>query len=86
MKWIITLKHTINFIKTTSGIRYFVYNPSAKGDSIKNGDEIKIDFTVSLLDVPNVIPPKPPEQNSLLLAPRTSKAAFTEAYNILKRR
>ena len=42
--------HQMNFIKTTSGIRYYVYKPSSKGDSIKNDDIIKINYTISLLD------------------------------------
>ena len=42
--------HQMNFTKTTSGVRYFVYKASAKGDSIKNGDIITINYTVSLLD------------------------------------
>ncbi len=42
--------HQMTFVKTTSGIRYFVYKPSVKGDSIKNDDIIKINYTVSLLD------------------------------------
>ena len=42
--------HQMPFVKTKSGIRYFVYKTSAKGDSIKNGDIIKIEYTVSLLD------------------------------------
>lgn len=42
--------HQMPFVKTKSGIRFFVYKTSAKGDSIKNGDIIKIEYTVSLLD------------------------------------
>ncbi len=49
--------HKMPFVKTNSGLRYFVYKPSAKGDSIKDlGDTlhpekiITLDFTVSLLD------------------------------------
>lgn len=42
--------HQMKFIKTTSGIRYFVYKASAKGDSINDGDILKINYTVSLLD------------------------------------
>ncbi len=42
--------HKMPFIATTSGIRYYVYTPSAKGDSIKDGDEIVMNFKVSLLD------------------------------------
>lgn len=42
--------HKMPFIKTTSGIRYYVYKPSAKGDSIKTDDIVKINYTLSLLD------------------------------------
>jgi len=42
--------HKMPFIKTNSGIRFFVYKPSAKGDSIKEGEEIKMNFKVSLLN------------------------------------
>ena len=42
--------HKMAFVKTKSGIRYFVYQAFAKGDSIKDGDIIKINFTVSLMD------------------------------------
>ncbi len=42
--------HHMAFVKTKDGIRYFVYKPSAKGDSIKNDQIIKMNYTVSLLD------------------------------------
>jgi FKBP-type peptidyl-prolyl cis-trans isomerase len=42
--------HQMVFVKTTSGIRYYVYKASVKGDSIKNDDIVKINYTVSLLD------------------------------------
>lgn len=42
--------HKISFVKTTSGIRYYVYKSSAKGDSIKEGMEITMDYNVSLLN------------------------------------
>lgn len=42
--------HQMSFIKTTAGIRYHVYKPSLKGDSIKDGSIVKINYTVSLLD------------------------------------
>ncbi|MBC7695400.1 MAG: FKBP-type peptidyl-prolyl cis-trans isomerase [Burkholderiales bacterium] len=42
--------HNMAFIKTTIGIRYFVYKASLKGDSIQNDDIIKINYKVSLLD------------------------------------
>jgi len=42
--------HQMPFVKTTSGIRYFVYKPSAKGDSIRDSSLITIDYKVSLLN------------------------------------
>lgn len=42
--------HQMSFIKTTAGIRYHVYKPSLKGDSIKDGSVVKINYIVSLLD------------------------------------
>jgi FKBP-type peptidyl-prolyl cis-trans isomerase len=43
-------QHKMNFINTDLGLRYYVYAPSEKGDSIKDKSEITMDFTVSLLD------------------------------------
>lgn len=42
--------HKMPFVKTNSGIRYFVYNASSKGDSIRDGQTISMDFKVSLLN------------------------------------
>jgi FKBP-type peptidyl-prolyl cis-trans isomerase FkpA len=42
--------HGIPFTATSSGIRYYVYKPSEKGDSIKEGMEITMDYTLSLLN------------------------------------
>ena len=43
-------QHKMNFINTDFGLRYYVYAPSATGDSIRDKSQITIDFTVSLLD------------------------------------
>jgi FKBP-type peptidyl-prolyl cis-trans isomerase len=42
--------HKMPFKKTGSGVRYFVYNPSEKGDSIRANTEITMQYTLSLLD------------------------------------
>ncbi len=42
--------HKYPFIKTTSGVRYYVYKPSVLGDSISNGDVLTINYTLSLID------------------------------------
>ena len=42
--------HKMPFKKTLSGIRYFVYKPSASGDSVKKGMQITMYFQVKLLN------------------------------------
>lgn len=42
--------HKLNFTQTNSGIRYFVYEHAARGDSIKDSSEVIIDYKLSLLD------------------------------------
>ncbi|MDI1355635.1 MAG: FKBP-type peptidyl-prolyl cis-trans isomerase [bacterium] len=42
--------HKMAFVRTGSGIRYYVYETSAQGDSIKNDMVISMDYSVSLLD------------------------------------
>ena len=42
--------HKMKFINTDLGLRYYVYQASAKGDSIKDDSEISMEYTVSLLD------------------------------------
>lgn len=42
--------HKMPFFRTASGIRYFVYHPSAKGDSIRDSMQVSIDFEIKLLD------------------------------------
>ncbi len=43
-------QHKMNFVNTDLGLRYYIYEASIKGDSIKDKSEITIDYTVSLLD------------------------------------
>lgn len=42
--------HKMPFFRTQSGIRYYVYKPSAKGDSIRDSMLISMDFEVRLLN------------------------------------
>lgn len=42
--------HGMPFIKTKEGIRYHVYKPGLKGDSIRDGAIVRINYTVLLLD------------------------------------
>lgn len=42
--------HKMPFLKTSSGIRYWVYSHSATGDSIKPGMVLTMNYQVKLLD------------------------------------
>lgn len=42
--------HKMPFTKTGSGLRYWVYKPSAQGDSVKLGMIITMNYQVNLLD------------------------------------
>jgi FKBP-type peptidyl-prolyl cis-trans isomerase FkpA len=42
--------HHLKFLKTNSGIRYYVYKPSAQGDSIRKGMQINLHYKVFLLN------------------------------------
>jgi FKBP-type peptidyl-prolyl cis-trans isomerase FkpA len=42
--------HKMPFVRTPSGIRYYVYKPSASGDSIRESMRIDLDFEIRLLD------------------------------------
>jgi len=42
--------HKMPFFRTNSGIRYYVYKPSAQGDSLRDSMVVNLDFEVRLLD------------------------------------
>ncbi|HQQ93494.1 MAG TPA: FKBP-type peptidyl-prolyl cis-trans isomerase [Bacteroidia bacterium] len=42
--------HQLHFVRTGSGIRYFVYKASVKGDSIRKGMLVNLRYKVFLLD------------------------------------
>lgn len=42
--------HNTPFVKTPSGIRYYVHTPALKGDSIKEGDLVHLKYKLFLLD------------------------------------
>ncbi len=43
-------RHKLPFVRTPSGIRYFIYKPSETGDSIIPGMQVTMDYTLTLLD------------------------------------
>ena len=61
--------HKMPFVKTNVGIRYYVYKPSVKGDSLKNDDIVRINYTIE------------DQQNILVsVVKKKGKAAFTDVF------
>jgi len=42
--------HNLQFVRTSSGVRYLVYKSSHSGDSIRKGMQVILNYTVSLLN------------------------------------
>jgi len=82
MKWITTPNHIkCLLLKPKAGSRYYVYEPSAKGDSIKDGMEITMDFKISLLTGEEVYSSKQLGEKPLKWVMRTLKVAFKKECN-----
>lgn len=77
--------HQMNFVKTNSGIRYFVYEPSAKGDSIKNGDEITMAYKLSLIDGTECYSSKTEGKKTFLVGQENIESGIHKAVLYLKK-
>lgn len=42
--------HQMNFVRTSFGVRYYIYDSIKKRVKIKDGDEVTMNYTISLLD------------------------------------
>lgn len=72
----------MSFIKTTAGIRYHVYKPSLKGDSIRDGSIVKINYTVSLLDGQNCYSSKVDGAKEFKVGMENLKMVYKKHYSI----
>lgn len=77
--------HQMPFIKTNSGIRYYVYKASAKGDSIKNGDIVSMSYKVSLLDGTMCYSSKENENKIIKVGEENIESGIHRALLFLKR-
>lgn len=77
--------HQMNFIQTKSGVRYYVYEASAKGDSIKDGMEISMNFKVSLLDGTEVYNSKVLGKKTFIVGQENIESGIHKGVQYLKR-
>ncbi len=77
--------HKLNFVNTASGVRYFVYKPSAKGDSIRTGMEVTLDFVVSLLDGTECYSSARDGQKTFLVGQEEAESGIHKGLQYLKR-
>lgn len=77
--------HNMPFYRTTSGIRYYVYKPSLKGDSIKDDMEITIDYEVKLLDGTLCYSSKTEGKKTFVVAHENIESGIHKGVTYLKR-
>lgn len=77
--------HQMNFVRTGSGIRYFVYEPSEKGDSITEGMEITMSYKVSLMDGTEVYSSKQTGKKTFKVGYENIESGIHKGVQYLKR-
>ena len=77
--------HNMTFVRTGSGVRYFVYKPSEKGDSIKPGMQVNLDFVLKLLDGTECYNSKIEGRKSLVIAEEEAESGIHKGLQYLKR-
>lgn len=77
--------HKMAFIRTGSGIRYFVYKASEKGDSITPGMQVNMDFVLSLLDGTECYNSKREGRKTLVIAQEEAESGIHKGLQYLKR-
>jgi FKBP-type peptidyl-prolyl cis-trans isomerase FkpA len=77
--------HKMDLVNTDLGLRYFVYAPSAKGDSIKDKMEIALDFTISLLDGTECYSTKETGPKKLMVGMEEAESGLHKGVKFLKK-
>jgi FKBP-type peptidyl-prolyl cis-trans isomerase FkpA len=80
-----TKTHNMAFVKTASGIRYFVYKHSSKGDSIKDGMQITMNFNLKLLDGTECYSSKTEGQKTFVVGHENIESGIHKGVQYLKR-
>jgi len=77
--------HKLPFIRTGSGVRYYVYKPSEKGDSLKPGMQVTMDFELKLLDGTVCYNSKKDGLKTLVIAEEEAESGIHKGLQNLKR-
>lgn len=77
--------HKLNFVNTASGVRYFVYKPSQKGDSIRTGMEVSLDYVVTLLDGTECYNSAKDGQKTFIVGQEEAESGIHKGLQYLKR-
>lgn len=77
--------HNMPFIKTASGIRYFVYKPSAKGDSIREDMNVEVSFEIRLMDGTLCYSSKTGEKRKITIGHDQVESGIQKGLQYLKR-
>jgi FKBP-type peptidyl-prolyl cis-trans isomerase FkpA len=77
--------HTMAFVRTGSGVRYFVYKPSEKGDSVKPGMQVSLDFVVTLLNGTECYNSKTEGRKTLVIAEEEAESGIHKGLQYLKK-
>jgi FKBP-type peptidyl-prolyl cis-trans isomerase FkpA len=77
--------HQMPFTQTKSGVRYYVYKPSAKGDSIRDGMEISMHFKVSLMNGNEVYNSEQSGKKTFLVGQESIESGIHKGVQYLKK-
>lgn len=77
--------HQMPFVQTKSGVRYYVYKASAKGDSIREGMEISMHFKVFLLNGTEVYSSDQSGKKTFLVGQENLESGIHKGVQYLKR-
>lgn len=77
--------HQMPFVTTKSGVRYYVYKASAKGDSIREGMEISMHFKVFLMNGTEVYNSKESGKKTFIVGQENLESGIHKGVQFLKR-
>ncbi len=77
--------HKLPFVATTTGIRYYVYKASEKGDSIRAGMQITMGYEVSLLDGTKCYSSRTDGLKTFVVAQEDAESGIHKGVQYLKR-
>ncbi len=77
--------HGMPFLRTSSGIRYYVYKPSEKGDSIREGMEVRLTYKLFLLDGTLAYSSDQDGQRTFVIGQETIESGIHKGLQFLKR-